>query len=85
MLDYCEFGYGLYLFSQFDALTKTISGQTNQPLCSVTGPGLGPLIGYHSAVSGLNLGLVLVCQQDDFGLGSLLGRCQLAYVDNKSV
>ena len=55
--------------------TKTLNDQTNQPQCSVTGPGLSPLIGYYSAVSGLNLGVVLVCQQNDFGFSSLLSRC----------
>ena len=54
-------------------------GQTNQPLCSVTGHKLGPLIVNRHSIILIGTGL----SAEDFGLESPLGRYQLIkYADS---
>ena len=65
-------------------MTKAVSGggQTNQPLCSVTGPKLSPLIANHPSI--ILMGASLSAK--DFGLESPLGRYQLTkYTDSQNM
>ena len=57
-------------------------GQINQPLCSVTGPMLSPLIANHPSIILMGAGL----SAEDFGLGSPLGQYQLTkYADSQNM